>query len=149
MLPFNSETTWRKQTGVWVLQFYSGVSVADQMRAGADLGVSRDEPSHPIAFGRVTVLRQRRGDEISRGDMRGEPCLEVVPLHPQERARRGLQVHAAQTRGTRVVSITEHDDDSPTGGLIEVIIESVDEFCCENLMPEVQSRQTLPSARPV
>ena len=51
-------------------------------------------------------------------------------------------------RGIRVVSITEHADDSPTGRLMEAIIESVDEFYSENLIPEVQSRQTLPSARP-
>ena len=51
-------------------------------------------------------------------------------------------------RGIRVVSITEHADDSPTGRLMEAIIESVDEFYSANLIPEVQSRQTLPSARP-
>ena len=31
-------------------------------------------------------------------------------------------------KGIRVVSITEHADDSPTGKLMEAIIESVDEF---------------------
>ena len=40
-------------------------------------------------------------------------------------------------RGVRVVSITEHADDSPTGKLMEAIIESVDEFCSENLIPVV------------
>ena len=40
-------------------------------------------------------------------------------------------------RGIRVVSITEHADDSPTGKLMEAIIESVDEFCSENLAQEV------------
>ena len=40
-------------------------------------------------------------------------------------------------RGVRVVSITEHADDSPTGKLMEAIIESVDEFCGENLIPVV------------
>ena len=38
-------------------------------------------------------------------------------------------------RGIRVVSITEHADDSPTGKLMEAIIESVDEFYSENLAP--------------
>ena len=37
-------------------------------------------------------------------------------------------------RGVRVVSITEHADDSPTGKLMEAIIESVDEFYSENLV---------------
>ena len=40
-------------------------------------------------------------------------------------------------RGIKVVSITEHADDSPTGKLIEAIIESVDEFYSENLAQEV------------
>ena len=37
-------------------------------------------------------------------------------------------------KGIRVVSITEHADDSPTGKLMEAIIESVDEFYSENLV---------------
>ena len=40
-------------------------------------------------------------------------------------------------RGIKVVSITEHADDSPTGKLMEAIIESVDEFYSENLAQEV------------
>ena len=40
-------------------------------------------------------------------------------------------------RGIRVVSITEHADDSPTGKLMEAIIESVDEFYSDNLAQEV------------
>ena len=40
-------------------------------------------------------------------------------------------------RGIRVVSITEHADDSPTGKRMEAIIESVDEFYSENLAQEV------------
>ena len=34
----------------------------------------------------------------------------------------------------KVVSITEHADDSPTGKLMEAIIESVDEFYSENFV---------------
>ena len=40
-------------------------------------------------------------------------------------------------KGIRVVSITEHADDSPTGKLMEAIIESVDEFYSENLAEDV------------
>ena len=40
-------------------------------------------------------------------------------------------------KGIRVVSTTEHADDSPTGKLMEAIIESVDEFYSENLAQEV------------
>ena len=36
-------------------------------------------------------------------------------------------------KGIRVVSITEHADDTPTSKLMETIIESVDEFYSENL----------------
>ena len=40
-------------------------------------------------------------------------------------------------KGVRVVSITEHADNSPTGKLMEAIIESVDEFYSENLAEDV------------
>ena len=40
-------------------------------------------------------------------------------------------------KGIRVVSITEHADDSSTGKLMEAIIESLDEFYSENLAQEV------------
>ena len=40
-------------------------------------------------------------------------------------------------KGIRVVSITEYADDSPTGKLMEAIIESVDEFYSKNLAQEV------------
>ena len=40
-------------------------------------------------------------------------------------------------KGVRVVSITEHADDTPTGKLMEAIIESIDEFYSENLAQEV------------
>ncbi len=40
-------------------------------------------------------------------------------------------------KGIRVISITEQADDTPTGRLLEAIIESVDEFYSENLAQEV------------
>ncbi len=51
-------------------------------------------------------------------------------------------------KGVRVVSITEHADDTPTGKLMEAIIESVDEFYSENLIPEAQSTPNLPLGSP-
>ncbi len=51
-------------------------------------------------------------------------------------------------KGIRVTSITEHADDSPTGKLMEAIIESVDEFYSENLIPEAQSNPNLPLVSP-
>ena len=40
-------------------------------------------------------------------------------------------------KGIRVVSITKHAADSPTGKLMEAIIESLDEFYSENLAQDV------------
>ena len=51
-------------------------------------------------------------------------------------------------KGVRVVSITEHADDTPTGKLLEAIIESLDEFYSENLIPVIQSAPTLPLGLP-
>ena len=51
-------------------------------------------------------------------------------------------------KGVRVVSITEHADDTPTGKLLEAIIESVDEFYSDMLIPMVQSRQNPRLAQP-
>jgi len=51
-------------------------------------------------------------------------------------------------KGIRVVSITEHADDTPTGKLMEAIIESVDEFYSENLIPEAQSTPNRPLVSP-
>ena len=44
-----------------------------------------------------------------------------------------------QRKGVRVVSITEQSDDTPTGKLLEGIIESVDEFYSENLGERVHA----------
>ncbi len=51
-------------------------------------------------------------------------------------------------KGIKVVSITEHSDDSPTGKLMEAIIESVDEFYSENLIPAAQSTPNPPLGLP-
>ena len=50
-------------------------------------------------------------------------------------------------KGVRVVSITEHADDTPTGKLMEAIIESVDEFYSENLAQEVTRRMRESASR--
>ena len=47
-------------------------------------------------------------------------------------------------KGIRVVSITEQAEDNATGRLLEGIIETVDEFYSENLLPVFQSTLTLP-----
>ena len=56
------------------------------------------------------------------------------------RKREHAVIHKSmlRRRGVRVVSITEQADDTPTGKLVEGIIESVDEFYSENLAQEVR-----------
>ena len=48
----------------------------------------------------------------------------------------------------KVVSINEPFEESPTGKLLEAIVESLDEFYSANLISVFQSRQTLPSGWP-
>ena len=50
-------------------------------------------------------------------------------------------------RGIRVASITEYADDTPTGKLMEAIIESVDEFYSENFAQEVTRRMREAASR--
>ena len=62
----------------------------------------------------------------------------MIVAEPRTQALNGTtQAGPDLRRAVRVVSITEHADDSPTGKLMEAIIESVDEFYSENLAQEV------------
>ena len=72
----------------------------------------------------------------SRGSLQGDSRLEVLKVH-QEAEHAVAFKSMLRRKGIRVVSITEHADDSPTGKLMEAIIESVDEFYSENLAQEV------------
>ena len=74
------------------------------------------------------VRRTRRSRKSSSGSSRGSLVSANTPVAFKAMLRR---------RGIRVVSITEHADDTPTGKLMEAIIESVDEFYSENLAQEV------------
>ena len=77
-------------------------------------------------------------DEASRAD---SPFQEILVwkfsrfTHNREHAFAFKSM--LRKRGIRVTSITEHADDSPTGKLMEAIIESVYEFHSENLAQEV------------
>ena len=62
--------------------------------------------------------------------------LEVLPVHSKAGARRRLQVHAPQARASGW-SPSPSRPTTPTGKLLEAIIESVDEFYSENLAQEV------------
>ena len=59
------------------------------------------------------------------------------PRFTRKRAHAVAFKSMLRRKGIRVVSITEHADDSPTGKLMEAIIESVDEYYSENLAQEV------------
>ena len=91
--------------------------------------------------GRVADRPQFRQmlDEASRADA---PFQEILVWKFSRFTRKREHAVAFKSmlrkRGIRVTSITEHADDSPTGKLMEAIIESVDEFYSENLAEEVK-----------
>ena len=94
--------------------------------------------------GRVADRPQFR-EMIEEGSQPNSPFREIFVWKFSRFTRKREHAVAFKSmlrrKGVKVVSITEHADDSPTGKLMEAIIESVDEFYSENLMPMVQSRQ--------
>ena len=121
------------------------LSVAAQLRALRDYA---DKNGYIIAreyvdeaeSGRVADRPQFRLmlDEASRANA---PFQEILVWKFSRFTRKREHAVAFKSmlrkRGIRVTSITEHADDSPTGKLMEAIIESVDEFYSENLAQEV------------
>ena len=90
--------------------------------------------------GRVADRPQFR--EMIEEDSQPKAPFEVILVWKFSRFTRKREHAVAfksmlRRKGVRVVSITEHADDSPTGKLMEAIIESVDEFYSENLAQEV------------
>ena len=86
--------------------------------------------------GRVADRPQFR-EMIEEGSQPNAP-FEIILVWKLSRFTRKREHAVAfksmlRRKGVRVVSITEHADDSPTGKLMEAIIESVDEFYSENL----------------
>lgn len=77
-------------------------------------------------------------DEASRPDA---PFKEILvwrsPRFSRLRENTAALKSMLRRRGIRVVSTTEHADDTLTGKLLEAIIESVDEFQSANLAQEV------------
>ena len=78
-----------------------------------------------------------RGGQQAQGPLRGHSGLEIQSRFTRKREHAVAFKSMLRRKGVRVVSITEHADDSPTGKLMEAIIESVDEFYSENLAQEV------------
>ena len=121
------------------------LSVAAQLRALRDYAEKNNylvarEYVDEAESGRVADRPQfqRMLDEASAEDA---PFEEILVWKFSRFTRRREHAVAFKSmlrrRGIRVVSITEHADDSPTGKLMEAIIESVDEFYSENLAQEV------------
>ncbi len=121
------------------------LSVAAQLRALRDYAqrngylVAREYVDEAES-GRIADRPQfsRMLDEASKPEA---PFKEILVWKFSRFTRK--REHAAafksmlRRRGIRVVSITEQADDTPTGKLLEAIIESVDEFYSENLAQEV------------
>ena len=121
------------------------LSVSAQLRALKDYArangysVAREYVDEAES-GRVADRPQFR--EMIEEDSQPKAPFEVILVWKFSRFTRKREHAVAfksmlRRRGIRVVSITEHADDSPTGKLLEAIIESVDEFYSENLAQEV------------
>ncbi|MCY3558652.1 MAG: recombinase family protein [Chloroflexi bacterium] len=121
------------------------LSVAAQLRALRDYAerngyVVAREYVDEAESGRVADRPQftRMLDEASEPDA---PFQEILVWKFSRFTRKREHAVAFKSmlrrRGIRVTSITEHADDTPTGKLMEAIIESVDEFYSENLAQEV------------
>ena len=122
------------------------LSVAAQMRALRDYA-ERNGYSVPREYvdeaesGRIADRPQFRRmlDEAGKPEA---PFQEILVWKFSRFTRKREHAVAFKSmlrkRGIRVTSITEHADDSPTGKLMEAIIESVDEFYSENLAEEVR-----------
>ena len=119
------------------------LSVSAQMRALKDYARSNGysvarEYVDEAESGRVANRPQFR-EMIEEGAQPNAP-FKVILVWKFSRFTRKREHAVAfksmlRRKGVRVVSITEHADDSPTGKLMEAIIESVDEFYSENLGP--------------
>ena len=121
------------------------LSVAAQLRALRDYAAKNDymvvrEFVDEAESGRIADRPQFRKmiDEASRSQA---PFREILVWKFSRFTRKREHAVAFKSmlrrKGVRVVSITEHADDTPTGKLMEAIIESVDEFYSENLAQEV------------
>ena len=121
------------------------LSVSAQLRALKDYAKSNGysvarEYVDEAESGRVADRPQFR-EMIDEGSQPKTP-FEVILVWKFSRFTRKREHAVAfksmlRRKGIRVVSITEHADDSPTGKLMEAIIESVDEFYSENLAQDV------------
>ena len=139
------------------------LSISAQMRALRDYANKNNylvvrEYIDEAESGRVADRPQFRR-MIEEGRQNNAPFKEILVWKFSRFTRKREHAVAFKSmlrrRGIKVTSITEHADDTPTGKLLEAIIESVDEFYSENLAQEVRrglresaSRGFWVSARP-
>ena len=121
------------------------LSVSAQLRALKDYAKANGysvarEYVDEAASGRVADRPQFR-EMIEEGSQPNSPFREILVWKFSRFTRKREHAVAFKSmlrrKGIRVVSITEHADDSPTGKLMVAIIESVDEFYSENLAQDV------------
>ena len=122
------------------------LSISAQMRALRDYAdkngywVAREYVDEAES-GRIANRPQFR-KMIDEGSQPDAPFREILVWKFSRFTRKREHAVAFKSmlrrRGIKVTSITEYADDSPTGKLLEAIIESVDEFYSENLAQEVR-----------
>ena len=121
------------------------LSVAAQLRALRDYAERNgylvvreyvDEAESGLIADRPQFSRMLdEGTASRRLLVQGDSGLEIFSRFTRKREHAVAFKSMLRRRGIRVVSITEQADDTPTGKLLEAIIESVDEFYSENLSP--------------
>ncbi len=132
------------------------LSVAAQLRALRDYAKSNGyslarEYVDEAESGRIADRPQFRR-MIDEGGKANAPFQVILvwkfSRFPRKREQAVAFKFMLRRKGIRAVSITKHADDSSTGKLMEAIIESVDEFYSENLIPVIQSAPNLPLGLP-
>ena len=120
------------------------LSVAAQLQGAPGLRTRRTATwspastwTRPRAVATLTAPQFRK--MIDEASMTKAPFKEILVWKFSRFTRKREHAVAFKSmlkrKGVRVVSITKHADDTPTGKLMEAIIESVDEFYSENSRP--------------
>ena len=121
------------------------LSVAAQLRALRDYSRKNDymvvRESVDEAESKRIACRPEFNKMIDEARMPKATFREILvwefPRFAHKREHAASYKSMLGRKGVRVVSIAEHADDTPTGKLMEPIVESVHEFYSENLAQEV------------
>ena len=132
------------------------LSIAAQLKALRAYAESqRDEVVREFVDEAESARSVRRPvfQEMVKQARRRPPPFEAIYVWKLSRFARNREDYIIyksllRRHGVSVVSINEPIENSPTGRMMEGIIEVLDEFYSSNLMSVFQSRQTLPSGWP-